>query len=57
VDNSKNTVKIIKKGRHIGAQVEGIDLSKSIDQSAFKIIEEAFVENEVLFFRNQANNI
>lgn len=51
--NSKNTVKIIKKGRHIGAQVEGVDISKSIDQSAFKIIEEAFVENEVLFFRNQ----
>jgi len=53
VGNSKNTVKIIKKGRHIGAQVEGVDISKSIDQSAFKIIEEAFVENEVLFFRNQ----
>ena len=53
MDNSSHSIKIIQKGMHIGAQVEGIDLSKNIDQSTFKIIEDAFVEHEVLFFRNQ----
>ena len=50
---SYSTIKVEKVGAYFGAEVKGIDLGKSIDKTTFTEINDAFVENEVLVFRNQ----
>lgn len=42
-----------KLTEHIGAEIEGIDLSVPISQEAFADINEAFVEHSVVVFRDQ----
>ena len=37
----------------IGAEVHGVDLSKTLDERTFKEIHEALTENQVIFFRDQ----
>ena len=37
----------------IGAEIEGVDLSKSLDDETFEEIHAALVEHLVLFFRDQ----
>ena len=38
---------------HIGAEIEGVDLSKSLDNATFTSILDAFNQHSVLVFRNQ----
>ena len=40
-------------GKHLGAEIAGIDLSKPLDDDTFSKIAAAFFDNEVVFFRNQ----
>ncbi|HEV7822883.1 MAG TPA: TauD/TfdA family dioxygenase [Burkholderiales bacterium] len=40
-------------GKHLGAEISGIDLSKELDDATFEAVANAFFDNEVVFFRNQ----
>ncbi len=40
-------------GKHLGAEISGIDLSQPLDDATFARIADAFFDNEVAFFRNQ----
>ncbi len=40
-------------GKHIGAEISGVDLTKPLADDAFAQIAKAFFDNEVVFFRNQ----
>lgn len=40
-------------GKHLGAEISGVDLSKPLDDATFAQIHKAFFDNEVVFFRNQ----
>ncbi len=51
--NSAANVKVIQKGAHLGAEIQGVDLTQSMDDATFKVIEDAFVEHELLVFQNQ----
>ncbi len=45
---------IVKRiGKHLGAEISGVDLSKPLSDDAFAQIASAFFDNEVAFFRNQ----
>ena len=51
--NFADAVTVIKKGAHLGAEIEGVDLTHPLDKKTFRIVEDAFVEHEVLTFQNQ----
>jgi len=52
--SSKNhMITINKLGKHIGAEIKGIDLSQPMDDSTFAKISKAFFDNQVVVFRNQ----
>jgi len=40
-------------GKHLGAEISGIDLSQPLDDATFEAVADAFFDNEVVFFRNQ----
>jgi taurine dioxygenase len=40
-------------GKHLGAEISGVDLSKRLDDDTFAQVAKAFFDNEVAFFRNQ----
>ncbi len=40
-------------GKHLGAEISGIDLSQPLDDATFEAVANAFFDNEVVFFRNQ----
>jgi alpha-ketoglutarate-dependent taurine dioxygenase len=40
-------------GRHLGAEISGIDLSKPIDDNTFSQVAKAFYDNQVVVFRKQ----
>ena len=40
-------------GRHLGAEISGVDLSLPVSDETFASIARAFFDNEVAFFRNQ----
>jgi taurine dioxygenase len=40
-------------GKHLGAEISGVDLSKPLDDDTFAQVAKAFFDNEVAFFRNQ----
>ena len=46
-------VEVIRLGRHLGAEIRGVDLSRPLDDETFNQIARTFFENEVIFFRNQ----
>lgn len=46
-------VKVRKTGKHLGAEISGVDLSHELDSDTFAQIARAFFENEVVFFRDQ----
>jgi taurine dioxygenase len=47
------SIEVKKLGRHLGAEIRGIDLSRPLDDATFKQVAAAFFENEVVCFRNQ----
>jgi taurine dioxygenase len=40
-------------GKHLGAEISGVDLSQPLDDDEFAQVANAFFDNEVAFFRNQ----
>ncbi len=40
-------------GKHLGAEISGIDLAKPLDDDAFAKVSKAFFDNEVVVFRKQ----
>ena len=46
-------ITITRIGKHLGAEISGVDLSKPLDDNTFAQIANAFFDNEVAFFRNQ----
>ncbi|MEE8332224.1 MAG: TauD/TfdA family dioxygenase [Alphaproteobacteria bacterium] len=51
--NSNRSVKVERLGRHLGAEIGGVDLSAPLSDVEIQAILEAFVEHEVLVFRDQ----
>ena len=50
---TRNNLKIKRIGKHLGAEISGVDLSQPLDDDTFAHIADAFFDNEVAFFRNQ----
>ena len=46
-------ISIRKIGRHIGAEIAGVDLARPLDDAGFAAISDAFFENQVVVFRDQ----
>ncbi|HKA42817.1 MAG TPA: TauD/TfdA family dioxygenase [Burkholderiales bacterium] len=46
-------VTVVQHGKHLGAEIRGIDLSQPLDDATFARLAKAFFENEVVFFRDQ----
>lgn len=47
-------ITVTKVGRHLGAAISGVDLAQPLDDDTFSRIAQAFFDNEVVFFRDQA---
>lgn len=46
-------ITVKKIGKHLGAEISGVDLSLELDSDTFNQVAKAFFDNEVVFFRNQ----
>lgn len=46
-------ISINKTGKHLGADITGVDLSQDLDDSTFAAISDAFFRNQVVCFREQ----
>ena len=46
-------ITVKKIGKHLGAEISGVDLSRPLDDDTFAQVANAFFDNEVVFFRNQ----
>jgi taurine dioxygenase len=44
---------VTKIGKHLGARISGVDLSKTLDDDTFAQLAKAFFDNEVVFLRDQ----
>jgi taurine dioxygenase len=46
-------ITVTRIGKHCGAEISGVDLSRPLDDDTFAQVANAFFDNEVAFFRNQ----
>jgi taurine dioxygenase len=46
-------ITVTRIGKHLGAEISGVDLSQALTGDTFMQVSRAFFENEVVFFRNQ----
>ncbi len=46
-------ISVVRLGRNLAAEIRDIDLSKPLDAATFTAVHHAFLENEVLIFRDQ----
>jgi taurine dioxygenase len=46
-------ISVTRIGKHLGAEISGVDLAQPLDDNTFAQIGNAFFEHEVAFFRNQ----
>ena len=46
-------ITVTRIGKHLGAEISGVDLSQPLDDNTFAQVANAFFDNEVAFFRNQ----
>ena len=46
-------ITVTRIGKHLGAEISGVDLSQPLDDNTFAQIANAFFDNEAAFFRNQ----
>ena len=46
-------ISVTRIGRHCGARITGVDLSKPLDDNTFAQVSDAFFDNEVVFFPGQ----
>ena len=49
----KSSLRVEKIGTHLGAEIHGLDLTRPISAAELRAVRKAFVEHEVLVFRNQ----
>jgi taurine dioxygenase len=49
----RDGVTVTRRGVHLGAEIGGVDLRRPLSEQAFKAIDAALAENELLIFRNQ----
>jgi taurine dioxygenase len=47
-------ISISKIGRHLGAEIGGVDLSQPLDDATFAAVSRAFFDHQVVVFRGQA---
>ena len=47
------TQDVVKLGSALGAEIRGIDLSKPIDEATRRFIQQAWLDNLVVVFRDQ----
>lgn len=48
-----STLRVVKLGAHIGARIDGIDVSGDLDAATVSAINDALLEHKVIFFRGQ----
>jgi len=48
-----SAVRIVKLGAHIGARVEGMQLSDDLSDATVATVNDALLEHKVVFFRGQ----
>ena len=53
VSSQSSALRVIKLGAHIGARIEGVDLSADLDSATVLEINSALLEHKVIFFREQ----
>ena len=46
-------IRVSKLTRHIGAEIEGVDLAAPLDDETFDEVHDALMQNLVIFFRDQ----
>ena len=46
-------ISVTRIGKHLGAEISGVDLSAPLDDDTFSQVAKAFFDNEVVVFRNQ----
>jgi taurine dioxygenase len=46
-------ITVTRIGKHLGAEISGVDLAKPLDDDLFAQVANAFFDNEVVVFRNQ----
>ena len=51
-----NDIEIVRLSQNLGAQIRNLDLSHELTEDEFSIVHQAFLENEVLVFRDQDIN-
>ena len=49
----RQVITVNKIGKHLGAEISGVDLSRELDSDTFAQVANAFFDNEVVFFRDQ----
>ena len=49
----ERSITVNKLGKHLGAEIRGVDLSRPLDDNTFAQVSKAFFDNEVVVFRNQ----
>ena len=47
------SIEIFPTGAALGAQISGVDLARPLDDATFSVIERAYNEHGVIFFRDQ----
>ena len=47
------TIEVIPSGDALGARIEGVDLTRPLDDATFDAVRDAFYEHEVVYFRGQ----
>ena len=51
--DAPNVVSVVRLGRSLAAEIQGVDLSQPLNEASFAAIHHAFLENEGLIFRDQ----
>ena len=46
-------IEVIPSGDALGARIEGVDLTRALDDATFNAVRDAFYEHEVVYFRGQ----
>ena len=52
-ETANGSAGVVRKGRYLGAEITGVDLSQPLDDADYATIHRAFLEHEVLILRDQ----
>ena len=51
--NTSNSVEVVPLTLHIGAEINGVDLTRPLPENQLRAVREAFLKWKVIFFRDQ----